>query len=263
MTDRVLVRVDSHVARVTLNRPDKRNGLDLEMFDALIAAGEQVRATRGVRAVVLHGEGKAFCAGLDWQAFLSSPDALRRLLTRDAEKPGNLAHRIAWQWQELQVPVIAAVHGAAVGGGLQLALGADVRVVAPDAKLCVMEARYGLIPDMGASVTLRRVVREDVARELTFTARTVDGTEAVALGLATHVDPDPLARATAIAQQIARHSPHATRAAKKLFVETRELGVRAALEKETELQLGLLGTPAQMESAMAVMQKREPSFEDP
>src|SRR5688500_6876000 len=151
MEERVTVAVADGVAQVRLNRPEKRNGLDGAMFEALVAVGERVAGDPGVRAVVLAGEGKAFCAGLDWMAFLSlGPDGAGKLLARDARSPANGAQRACWIWQEVPVPVIAAIHGAAMGGGLQLALACDLRLVAPDAQLSVMEVRYGLVPDMTA-----------------------------------------------------------------------------------------------------------------
>ena len=261
--ERVVTTVEDRVAIVTLSRPEKRNGLDLPMFEALVAAGVALTQRNDVRAVVLHGAGKSFCAGLDWQAFMmAGPDAQTRMLTREGS-PANIAQRCCWVWQEVPVPVIAAVHGAAMGGGLQLALGADIRIVAPDAQLSVMEARYGLVPDMGATKTLLGLVREDIARELTFTARVVSGEEAAALGLATRVAADPLAAARALAKEIAGRSPHAVRTAKRLYQSARGLSVKDAFELETREQLTLLGTPNQMEAAMAAMQKREPSFSDP
>ena len=263
MTQRVLVEVSDHVARVTLNRADKRNGIDLAMFEALLAAGSEVRRLRGVRAIVLHGAGKAFCAGLDWSAFLAaSPDVRERLLARDETSAANLAQQVCWQWQELDVPVIAAVHGAAFGAGLQLALGADIRLVAPDAQLSVMEARYGLVPDMGATRTLRSIVREDVVRDLVFTARVVSGEEAVRLGLATRVEADPLAAAEALARAIAARSPDALRAAKRLMRDSLGLPPRESFTLESEAQRALLGTPNQMEAAMAAIEKRDPVFTD-
>lgn len=259
---RVVTTVENRIATVTLSRPEKRNGLDLPMFEALVAAGVALRARTDVRAVVLCGAGKSFCAGLDWQAFMvAGADAQTRMLTREGS-PANIAQRCCWVWQEVPVPVVAAVHGAAMGGGLQLALGADVRIVAPDAQLSVMEARYGLVPDMGATKTLLGLVREDVARELTFTARVVSGIEAVALGLCTRAADDPLAAAQALALEIAGRSPDAVRAAKRMYQAARGLSVKDAFELETKEQLALLGTPNQMEAVMAVMQKREPSFGD-
>jgi enoyl-CoA hydratase/carnithine racemase len=261
--ERVLLTVDAGVAHVRLNRADKRNGLDLAMFDALIATGERIASDRSIRAVVLSGDGPAFCAGLDWNAFLSDADASKKLLARDlARSPANVAQRACWVWTEVPVPVIAAVHGAALGGGLQLALACDLRVVAPDAQLSVMEIRYGLVPDMTASQTLLRLVRPDIAKELVFTGRVVSGEEAVRIGLATRVAADPLAEATAIATAIAAQSPHAIRAGKLLLDRAPAMRMNEALEFETELQLGLLGTPNQMAAVQAAMTKRPARFSD-
>jgi enoyl-CoA hydratase/carnithine racemase len=262
MTVRVIVERDGHVAHVRLNRPDKRNGLDLQMFEAILEAGRALLDDRSARAVVLSGEGKAFCAGLDFRAFMGEPEMGRRLLER-GDGLANLAQRVAWIWQEIPVPVICAVHGAAIGGGLQIALGADVRYVHPEAQLSVMEIRYGLIPDMSITQTLPRLVGIDVAKELTWSGRIVTGEEAVELGLCTRLSPDPRAAALETARQIATRSPHAIRAAKKLWNEAPSLSARDALRLETELQLPLLGSPNQLEAVTAQMEKREASFRDP
>jgi enoyl-CoA hydratase/carnithine racemase len=219
MSDRVLVDIADGVATVRLNRPDKRNALDREMFQAIADAGEQLKSASDVRAVVLSGEGKSFCAGLDLAMFGG--------LDHDAE-PGNpgtlqpsgvthLGQQVAWVWQELPVPVIVAVHGHALGGGLQIALGADIRIVHPDAQLSVREVHWGLVPDMTGTFFLSKLVGADVAKELTFTARIFDGREAAALGLATRLSDDPLTDALALAAEIAGRSPDAVRAAKRLF----------------------------------------------
>ena len=263
--DRVVVSIEDHVAHVRLNRADKRNGLDLPMFEALIAAGERMIADRSVRSVVLSGEGKAFCAGLDWMAFLSmGGEAGQKLLARDPSRsPANVAQRCCWVWSEVPVPVIAAVHGVAFGGGLQLALACDLRFVSPDAQLSVMEVRYGLVPDMSASQTLLRLVRPDVAKELMYTGRVVGAEEAVQIGLATKIEPHPVTAAKDLARTIAQQSPQAIRAAKALADRAPLLDVAGSFQLETELQLGLLGTPNQMEAVQAVMGKRAPSFRDP
>jgi len=254
--DRVLLSIEAGVAHVRMNRADKRNGLDLAMFEALIATGEQVAADRSIRAVVLSGEGAAFCAGLDWKAFLGDPEASRKLLSRDVQKsPANVAQRACWIWTEVPVPVIAGVHGAAFGGGLQLALACDVRLVAPEAQLSVMEIRYGLIPDMTGSQTLLRLVREDIAKELVFTGRVVTAEEAVRIGLATRVCADPVAAAHEMARGIAAQSPDAIRAGEALFTRAPHLTVEQALAYETELQLALLGSPNQMAAARAAITK--------
>lgn len=261
--ERVLVDRQGAVAHVRMNRPDKRNGLDLPMFEGLVAAGRALAADPSVRAVVLSGEGKGFCAGLDFMAFMTTAGAAPKLLSERGESPANLAQRVAWVWREVPVPVICAVHGVCFGGGLQIALGADLRYVHPEAQLSVMEIKWGLVPDMGASKTLLSLVPLDVAKELTFTGRIVSGEEAARLGLATRVEADPLAAAIETARTIASKSPHAIRAAKRLYEEAPALGVREAFELETELQLGLLGSKNQLEAVQANFEKRAPAFGDP
>ena len=263
MSDRVQLTIDNAVATVRLSRPEKRNALDPDMFDGLIDTGKCIIADNSVRAVVLHGEGKAFCAGLDFGSFLGSPDLMQKLLARGEESPANMAQRAAWVWQEVKVPVIAAVHGFAFGGGLQIALGADMRYVTADAEFSVMEITWGLIPDMSITQTLLDLVPLDVAKELTFTGRKLSGTEAVALGLATKVCADPLADALETAKLIATKSPHAIRAGKALLRDAPGMSRADALKLETALQVTLLGSPNQTEAVQANMMKRAPSFKDP
>jgi enoyl-CoA hydratase/carnithine racemase len=263
MSERVQLTIDNGVATVRMSRPEKRNGLDPDMFDGLIRNGKAIIADNSVRAVVLHGEGKAFCAGLDFASFLGSPDLMQKLLARGQESPANMAQRAGWIWQEVKVPVIAAVHGVALGGGLQIALGADIRYVTADAQLSVMEIKWGLIPDMSITQTLMRLVPVDVAKELTFTGRIISGTEAVELGLATKVSDDPLADALETAKLIATKSPHAIRAGKALLRDAPGMSRADALKLETALQVTLLGSPNQTEAVQANMMKRDPSFEDP
>jgi enoyl-CoA hydratase/carnithine racemase len=262
---RVVTTREGGIAEVRLARPDKHNGLDPAMFEALVAAGEALLDDRSLRVVILHGEGPSFCAGLDFRSFMAGgPEVRDRLLHRDPERsPANLAQRVAWIWTEVRVPVIAAVHGTCIGGGLQIALGADLRVIHPEAKLAVKEIHWGLIPDMSITKTLNRLVRLDVAKELTFTGREFDGREAHALGLATKLADDPLAEARAWAQQIAEQSPEAIRAAKALWNRAPQLDDAAALVLETELQLPLLGSRNQLEAVQARFMKRTPVFRDP
>jgi len=212
---------------------------------------------------VLSGEGHAFCAGLDFQAFFAMGDVAQRLLDRPAGSPANLAQRVAWIWRELPMPVIAAIQGPCFGGGLQIALGADIRLVRPDAQLSIMEIKWGLVPDMSLSKTVLDLVPLDVAKELMFTGRVVDGVEAVVLGLATRAVEDPLAEALALAAIIASKNPHAIRAGKLLLDEVGELSTAEAFQFETELQLPLLGSANNMEAVQANMQKRAPVFRDP
>jgi enoyl-CoA hydratase/carnithine racemase len=261
---RVTVHVESGVADVRLDRPDKRNGIDLAMFLALVETGERLRADRSVRSVVLSGAGKAFCAGLDWPAFLAlGPEGSRRLLERGADSPANLAQRAAWVWSELPVPVIAAIHGATLGGGLQLALACDLRIAAADTQLSAMEVRYGIIPDMTASQTLLRLVRPDLARELIYTGRIVAAEEALQIGLVTRIAADPHAEALALARTIAGQSPQAIRAAKRLCNEAPQLDVAASLRLESDLQRSLLATANQVEAVQAAVARRPPVFADP
>src|SRR3954467_8744949 len=244
---RVRIEVEDHVAVVSLNRPDKHNALDGAMFEGILAAAEEVAGTPGVRAVVLHGNGKSFCSGLDIASLMSGPVSLEDIAQRNGHR-ANLAQRACPAWIDLPMPVIAAVHGNCFGGGLQIALGADIRIAAPDARLSVMEVKWGLVPDMGITSTLPRLARLDVAKELTFTGRIFSGAEAAELGVVTRVAEDPLAEARTLAAAIAERSPDAVRAAKRLYDEEGNAPVEDGLALETELQVGLIGPPTQIAS---------------
>jgi enoyl-CoA hydratase/carnithine racemase len=263
-TDRVSVELKDHVADVRLNRPEKLNALDAAMFESIVETGKRVAATSGVRAVVLSGEGRAFCAGLDFASFMqmAGSSAGRSLIDRSAESPANHAQRAAFVWREVPVPVIAALHGYAFGGGLQIALGADLRIISPDAELSVMEIKWGLVPDMTGTQTLRHLVRLDVAKELTFTGRRVGAEEAVRIGLATRVADDPRAAALELAREIAGKSPHAIRAAKELLDAASLSTLEEGLRLEERLQLSLIGSKNQIEAVQANMGKRPPEFEE-
>ncbi len=243
--DRVTVAVsDDGVADVRLTRADKHNGLDRAMFESLNAAIDVLAADEEVRVVVLSGEGPSFCAGLDFKSFTAEPGRDLLGLERHDGEPENQAQRAAHGWRSLAVPVIAAVRGNALGGGLQLALAADVRIASPDLRMSVMEIEYGLIPDMGLSRLLPGLVRDDVARELTYTGRVVEADEALELGLVTRVEADPLAAATELACRIAEKSPQAVRSAKRLLGEAPMLDTRKGLELEEELQRALISASA-------------------
>jgi enoyl-CoA hydratase/carnithine racemase len=266
MAERVTVSIDRGVADVRLNRPEKLNALDHAMFQALSETGKALARERAIRAVVLSGEGRAFSAGLDFSGFtaMAGDDANgSSLLNRSDDSPANFAQRPAWVWTEVPVPVIAAVHGVAFGGGLQIALAADIRIAAPDARLSVMEIKWGLIPDMTGTQTLRRLVRLDVAKELTFTGRIVSGEEAAALGLVTRVAADPRAAAFELAHEIGGKSPDAIRAGKHLLDQSVQLSVADGLRLEERLQVGLIGSANQIEAVQANVQKRAPEFRDP
>ena len=264
--DRVRISLgEDGVAEVALVRGDKLNALDGEMFEALRAAIERLQQAPGLRAVVLHGEGRAFCAGLDLVSFErmgagAEPGVeLADLLAR-THGLANPAQQVAWGWRQVPVPVIAAVHGVAFGGGLQVALGADIRYVRPDARLSVMEVKWGLVPDMAGCVLLTELVRADRVRDLVYTGRIVEGDEAVRLGLATFVADDPLAEARAKARQIAACSPDAVRAAKRLLLGASPVDAGAVLRAESIEQQRLIGSPNQAEAVAAAVQKRAPRF---
>jgi enoyl-CoA hydratase/carnithine racemase len=258
--DRVTIEVADGIADVTLNRPDKLNALDPAMFSALSEASSALAERGDVRAVVLSGRGRAFCAGLDLASMAGDPSA--GLLDERAYGIANVFQNAAWGWRSLPMPVIAAVHGVAFGGGLQIALGADIRIVAPDARLAVMEARWGMVPDMAGVALLRGLVRDDVARELTYTARQFSGTEAAELGLATQLADDPRAAALALAAEIAARSPRAVRSAKRLFGLSQDAGADALLLAESREQAELLAGPDLPETVAAHAERRAPRFAD-
>ena len=264
---RVTVTITDGVADVRLARPEKRNALDVAMFVGLITVGERLKSEPGVRAVVLSGEGPDFCAGLDFDSFRAMRDGERRSLLVDlppGDGPARAAgQRAAYVWTEIPVPVIAAVSGNALGGGLQIALGADMRIVAPDARLSVLEIRWGLVPDMTGTQILPELVGRDVAKELTFTGRVVRGDEAVALGLATRVDPDPRGSALELARSIAARNPHAIRAAKRLLDLAGRVNLEAGFAAEQTEIAGLIGSPNQAEAVAAEFERRAPRFTDP
>jgi len=260
--ERVTIEISGHVATVTLNRPEKHNALDLPMFEAIAAASAQLSAARGVRAVVLHGAGPSFCAGLDLGAALGATDEPSPLQRLHGPVP-NLFQRCAYGWTMLPAPVIAAVHGNCLGGGLQIALGADLRIARSDARLSVMEVKWGLVPDMAITRTLPRLVGIDVAKELTFTARVVSGEEAWRLGLVTRLAEDPLAAAHELAAEIAGRSPDAVRAAKRLLEESWCAPGERTLALEAELQRSLIGTANQLAAAQAGLAGHPAEFADP
>jgi enoyl-CoA hydratase/carnithine racemase len=270
MSDRVTVTFDDGVADVRLTRGEKMNALDHAMFEALVETGEGLKERDGLRAVVLSGDGRAFCAGLDMGNFAQMASGGRRE-DRTVEElaqgrtPGgaNRAQQACYVWREIPVPVIAAVHGVAFGGGFQLALGADIRIVAPDAKLAVLEIKWGLIPDMSGMVLMRGLVRDDVARELTWTGRIFSGEEALAMGLATKVSADPRADALALARELASKSPHAIRAGKRLLnLAHSDADIDDIFLQETREQVTLIGSSNQVEAVTANLEKRDPAFAD-
>ncbi len=263
IAQRVSVRIEDRVAEVRLSRPDKHNALDFAMFEAIAAAIDQLAEDRSVRAVVLCGEGPSFCSGLDFPSFIAEGRPIDEMLFRPDGEVANLAQRVAHGWQTLPAPVIAAVHGNCIGGGAQIALGADLRIVSPDARISIREAHFGLIPDMGITRSLPRLVRFDVAKELVLTARLVDGAEALRIGLATRLADAPLEAARELAGEIAARSPDATRRGKSLLERAWAMPEAESLLLEEELQRELLGSPNQMKAVQAVFGGEPADFDDP
>lgn len=257
---RVSVDYQDHIARVTLTRGDKMNALDDEMFQAIVAAGQEVAAS-DARAVVLSGEGKSFCAGLDLASFakMGQVDPEEWLMGR-SHGDTNLLQEMSLVWRRVPVPVIAALQGAVYGGGLQLALGADIRIAAPDAKFSLMEMKWGLVPDLGGMVTLPPLVRSDVLRLMTYTAEPIPAEQGERWGLVTQLADDPLAAALDLATTIAGKSPSAIRAAKRLINVAETEDREAVLLQESRESAGLIGKPDQMEVIGAQMQGRAPNF---
>ena len=265
MTELVKVNIDNHVADVRLNRPDKYNALSPEMFAAIIETGKTLANDRSVRAVVISGEGRGFCAGLDFQSFAEMGGGRKKgsdLFERTPGQKANNAQMPGMVWKQVPVPVIAAIHGVAFGGGLQIALGADIRLVSPDARFSVMEIKWGLVPDMSLTQTLRDLVRIDVAKELTFSGRIVEAAEAEKLGLVTRVCDQPLEEALRMAAEFAAKSPHAISGAKHLLERAWHSDDEAGLWLEESLQRSLIGTPNQIEAVTANFEKRPPKFAD-
>ena len=262
MSDRVTIDIKNHVAELTLNRPEKHNAVDLAMFEALIDAGESLAGNSDVRAVVMHGAGDNFCAGIDLSIFQGGGlDSLDKNAFRPRDgSPANFFQSAAYVWRALPIPVIAAIEGVAFGAGLQIALGADIRYATPNAKLSIMEIKWGIIPDMAITATLRDIMPADRVKQLAYSGCIIAGSEAELLGLITTVHDDPLDAAQNLAEEIAGKSPDAVRAIKTLVNSAWHDTVEDALQREAKLQMALLGKPNQTEAVMANLEKRTPNF---
>ena len=268
INDRVSLTIEQGVAHVLLNRADKMNALDQKMFEALAATAKQIAVDKTVRVVVISGAGKAFCAGLDMENFSSLLDPN----TDNSEVVSNLEKRTegiandvqypVWAWHELQVPVIAAVHGVAVGGGLQIALAADMRYAAAETRFSIMEIKWGLVPDMSSTQLMRHFAADDIVRELTYTGRVFKSDEAKEYGFVTRVCDDPLEEAMQIAKQIASRNPHAIRACKRILNAAPYQSEAEGLLMESREQDRIIGSSNQLEAVMAELQKRLPQFKD-
>ena len=260
VSHRVSIEVSAHIAHVTLTRADKMNALDPAMFEAICDAIDSLSKQDSLRVVVVSGEGRAFCAGLDLSNFASS-DKPMDLMAR-THGLTNMPQQAAWGWRTLPVPVIAAVHGVALGGGLNIMSGADIRIIHPETRCAVMEMRWGLVPDMAGYPLWRGNVRDDVLRKLVYTNAEFSGAEACAMGFATETSEDPLARAMALAEEIAGKNPEAVRAAKRLSNQLADSTDERLLLSESEEQTRIIGKANQMEAVMAFMEGRAPSFSD-
>ena len=270
--NRVTIEVVDGVADVRMNRADKRNALDNAMFTSLAAAGEYLKTQPEIRAVVLSGDGASFCAGLDFGSFQAMAEGPKSEpgpknesgMNAGAMSEGRITHlaqQVCWVWQEVPVPVIAAVHGHALGGGMQIALGADIRFVHPDTQLSVREVHWGLIPDMTGTLMLSRLVRPDIAKELVFTAKVISGKEGYEIGLATHLAENPHADAMVLAREIAGRSPDAVRGAKKLLNLQSNDGAAQQFAHEREVIGRLIGQANQVEAVMSHFEKRPPNYQ--
>ena len=270
MENRIAYRVENHIAHVHLIRADKMNALDAEMMDALIEAGERVKADDSLRAVVLSGEGRAFCAGLDMGNFaamagggdagVSGNQKQRQPLAARSHGLANRPQKVAFTWREVQVPVIASAQGFALGGGFQVFMGADMRYAAPGTKFSIMESRWGLVPDMGTTHVMARLAREDIVKELAMTARIFEAEEAYEYGFLTRICDDPIAAAFETATAIAARNPDAIRATKQLFNEPADRLVADTLLLESVLQDEIIGSPNQVEAVKAELEGREAVF---
>ena len=273
--DRVTISVVDGIADVKMNRADKRNALDNAMFASLCAAGEYLKTLDGLRVVVLSGDGASFCAGLDFSSFAQMAEAGAKAnaagkkpdkkpdMNAGAMVDGRITHmaqQVCWVWQEVPVPVIAAVHGHALGGGIQIALGTDIRIVHPDTQLSVREVHWGLIPDMTGTLMLSRLTRPDVVKNLVFTARIFSGKEGYEMGLVTQLSQDVYADAMTMAREIAGRSPEAVRGAKKLINLLANSGAAEQFAAERATIGQLIGTANQAEAVMSHFEKRPPNF---
>lgn len=259
MSDRVTIQVQDQVADVRFNRADKMNALDPAQFAAIGAAIDELHTRDDVRCVVLSGEGRAFCAGLDMASMAAGGSGTGR---ERNDQGSILPQHVSWGWRQLPMPVIAAVHGVAMGGGFQIMSGADIRIAHPATRFAIREVHWGLVPDMAGFPLWRTMVRDDVLRELVYTAREFDAQEAAAFGFVTRLAEDPHAAAMALARQIAGRSPHAIRGAKRLLGAAHDLDPHAMLEMETDEQVKLIGLPNMMEAVAANMGKRPANFAD-
>lgn len=260
MNDRVTVQVENQVAYVTLNRADKHNGMDLDMLQGVIRAQKHVRKMKDIRAVILQGDGPSFCAGLDFKSVLANPVTAFTSYLKLWSPMQNDFQTWSIGWRKVGVPVIALMHGNCFGAGLQLGLGADIRICHPDAKLSMMEAKWGLVPDMGGVALMRELMPLDQAKELTMTGRIINAEQAQQLGLVTHVEDDPMVKAQKLIEEINVRSPDAVAAGKFLLQDAWRALDSAALSAERLWQRKVMGTKNQRISVQRNQKKEEIPF---
>jgi enoyl-CoA hydratase/carnithine racemase len=269
--ERIELTIKDNVAHVSLARPDKMNALDTKMFEAIPLVGELQKADESVRTVIVSGQGGNFCAGLDksnFEGLLQNKGVSIEgdgNSTKLAERTHGIANAVqytVWMWRELPMPVIAAVEGVALGGGLQISLGADIRIAAPDSRFSILELKWGIIPDMSSTQIMRHMVRDDVIRELTYTARIFSAQEAKEWGFITHISENPLEHAKRLAHEIVMKNPDAIRAAKRVIDKSYHQSPSEGLLMESVEQDQIMGSANQIEAVMAALQKRAPNFKD-
>lgn len=262
MSDHVLFEVKDNIAYVTLNRPEKHNGLNLALFHELIQTAKDIKKNKSIRAVILNGAGDSFCAGLDFKAVSNNPGMIPKLFLKLPWTKDNAFQRVALIWRDIPVPVISVIQGNCFGGGLQIALGTDFRFSKADANYSIMEMKWGLIPDMSLTATLTTLCRYDIAQELTMTGRNFNGNEALEYGLVTRVSEDPMSEAITLAEELVKKSPDAIAATKSLFKKSWKASERKTLRIERWTQMKLLGRKNQRIALNNGLKKENKAFVD-
>ncbi|HEY9392734.1 crotonase/enoyl-CoA hydratase family protein [Nocardioides sp. NBC_00850] len=256
----VTTEINDGIAQVRLNRPDKLNALTLELLQELVDTAKVLGKNHDLRAVVIAGEGDAFTAGLDFASVLRDPKKIVGAFLPRPFRGTNLFQESVWAWRRLPVPVIAAVHGHCLGGGVQIALGADFRIAEPDSQWSILEGKWGIIPDMTGIRSLSEVVGIDTAKKLTMTAEQFSGERAYELGLVTELSADPVATATAFARKLSERSPDQLAAAKRLFNDTWYAPIKRTFSRERIEQLRLLFGENTKIAREAAFKREKPTY---
>lgn len=257
--DRVLTTIEGPIAYVTLNRPEQLNGVDLDLIDQLLATATTLRRNTSIRAIVIQGAGRSFCAGLDFAAAFSDKRRVARFFFAGG-RAVNRFQKVTTIWREIPVPVIAVIHGHCYGAGVQLAAGADFRFTTPDAQWAILEAKWGLVPDMGGTLPLIENLPVDVLQRLAMTGEVISGEDAFELGLATDVADDPLKEALVLIDQICGRSPDAVAATKELLYLNQRGSRRQVMRRERRLQSKMFRSPNTAIARKAGTSKTDPTF---